>query len=130
MGLTRDALSRYPHEFSGGQRQRICIARALALSPELIIADEPLSALDVSIQAQILNLFEKIRKTSAISFILISHDLNVVRYFSDEVAVMHLGKIVEQAKTEDLFKSPGHPYTKLLLSSAPKIKYMRHDLQK
>ncbi len=129
VGLTRDALSRYPHEFSGGQRQRICIARALALSPELIIADEPLSALDVSIQAQILNLFEKIRKTSAISFILISHDLNVVRYFSDEVAVMHLGKIVEQAKTEDLFQSPRHPYTKLLLSSAPKIKYMRHDLQ-
>lgn len=130
VGLTRDALSRYPHEFSGGQRQRICIARALALSPELIIADEPLSALDVSIQAQILNLFEKIRKTSAISFILISHDLNVVRYFSDEVAVMHLGKIVEQAKTEDLFQSPRHPYTKLLLSSAPKIKYTRHDLQK
>ncbi len=125
VGLTKDALSRYPHEFSGGQRQRICIARALALSPELIIADEPLSALDVSIQAQILNLFQEIRKTSAISFILISHDLNVVRYFSDEVAVMNLGKIVEQAKTEDLFQSPKHPYTKLLLSSAPKIKYMR-----
>lgn len=129
VGLTKDALSRYPHEFSGGQRQRICIARALALSPELIIADEPLSSLDVSIQAQILNLFQKIRKTSAISFILISHDLNVVRYFSDEVAVMHLGKIVEQAKTEDLFQSPNHPYTKLLLSSAPKIKYWRNDLQ-
>lgn len=125
VGLTRDALSRYPHEFSGGQRQRICIARALALSPELIIADEPLSALDVSIQAQILNLFQEIRKTSAISFILISHDLNVVRYFSDEVAVMNLGKIVEQAKTEDLFQSPGHPYTKLLLSSAPRLKYAK-----
>ena len=129
VGLTRDALSRYPHEFSGGQRQRICIARALALSPELIIADEPLSALDVSIQAQILNLFKEIRKTSAISFILISHNLNVVSYFSDEVAVMHLGKIVEQAKTEDLFQSPRHPYTKLLLSSAPKIRYNRNDLQ-
>jgi len=129
VGLTKDALSRYPHEFSGGQRQRICIARALALSPELIIADEPLSSLDVSIQAQIINLFQEIRKTSAISFILISHDLNVVRYFSDEVAVMHLGKIVEQAQTDDLFKSPKHPYTKLLLSSAPKMKYMRNNLQ-
>ncbi len=129
VGLTKDALSRYPHEFSGGQRQRVCIARALALSPELIIADEPLSALDVSIQAQILNLFKEIRKTTAISFILISHDLNVVRYFSDEVAVMHLGKIVEQAKTEELFRSPRHPYTKLLLSSAPKMRYMRNDLQ-
>jgi len=125
VGLSNDALYRYPHEFSGGQRQRICIARALALSPELIIADEPLSALDVSIQAQILNLFHEIRKTSAIAFILISHDLRVVRYFSDEVAVMHSGKIVEQAKTEDLFNSPGHPYTKLLLSSAPKLKYSR-----
>ncbi len=123
VGLTKDALSRYPHEFSGGQRQRICIARALALSPELIIADEPLSSLDVSIQAQILNLFQEIRKTSAISFILISHDLNVVRYFSDEVAVMRLGKIVEQAKTEDLFHAPKHPYTKLLLSSAPQLRW-------
>ncbi len=123
VGLGRDALSRYPHEFSGGQRQRICIARALALSPELIIADEPLSALDVSIQAQILNLFQDIKKELAISFVLISHDLKVVRYFSDEVAVMYLGKIVEKAKTEDLFRSPKHPYTELLLSSAPKIKY-------
>src|SRR5271169_259657 len=129
VGLNKDAMYRYPHEFSGGQRQRICIARALALSPELIIADEPLSALDVSIQAQILNLFQEIRKTSAISFILISHDLNVVRYFSDEVAVMHLGKIVEQAKTEELFHSPEDPYTKLLLSSAPKMKYCRNNLQ-
>ncbi|HKN19428.1 MAG TPA: ATP-binding cassette domain-containing protein, partial [Dissulfurispiraceae bacterium] len=130
VGLAKDALSRYPHEFSGGQRQRICIARALALSPELIIADEPLSSLDVSIQAQILNLFQEIRKTSGISFILISHDLNVVRYFSDEVAVMHLGKIVEQARTEDLFLTPKHPYTRLLLSSSPKIRYRRNDLQK
>jgi ABC-type oligopeptide transport system ATPase subunit len=124
VGLNKDALFRYPHEFSGGQRQRICIARALALSPELIIADEPLSSLDVSIQAQILNLFDEIRKTSAISFIFISHDLNVVRYFSDEVSVMQSGKIVEQAKTEDLFRSPMHPYTKLLLSSVPKMRYV------
>lgn len=123
VGLDSDALGRYPHEFSGGQRQRICIARALALSPELIIADEPLSALDVSIQAQILNLFQDIKKESKISFVLISHDLKVVRYFSDEVAVMYLGKIVERAKTEDLFRAPQHPYTELLLSSAPKIKY-------
>ncbi len=123
VGLSRDALGRYPHEFSGGQRQRICIARALALSPELIIADEPLSALDVSIQAQILNLFQEIKKEMAISFVLISHDLKVVRYFSDEVAVMYLGKIVEKAKTEDLFNAPKHPYTELLLSSAPQIKY-------
>lgn len=123
VGLNKNALFRYPHEFSGGQRQRICIARALALSPELIIADEPLSSLDVSIQAQIINLFDKIRKTSAISFIFISHDLKVVRYFSDEVAVMNQGRIVEQAKTEDLFRSPQNPYTELLLSSAPKLKY-------
>lgn len=127
VGLNKNVLFRYPHEFSGGQRQRICIARALALSPELIIADEPLSALDVSIQAQILNLFDEIRKTSAISFIFISHDLKVVRYFSDEVAVMHQGKIVEQAKTEDLFRAPKHPYTELLLSSAPKLKYTNKE---
>lgn len=125
VGLNKNAMGRYPHEFSGGQRQRICIARALALSPELIIADEPLSALDVSIQAQILNLFQDIKSKTAISFIFISHDLKVVRYFSDEVAVMYLGRIVEMAKTEDLFQSPKHPYTELLLSSAPKIKYSR-----
>lgn len=122
VGLNADALNRYPHEFSGGQRQRICIARALTVSPELIVADEPLSALDVSIQAQILNLLQEIKRESAISLIFISHDLKVVRYLSDEVAVMYLGKIVEKAKTEDLFESPKHPYTELLLSSAPKIR--------
>lgn len=122
VGLTADVLYKYPHEFSGGQRQRICIARALALSPELIIADEPLSALDVSIQAQILNLFMKIKEESSISFIFISHDLKVVRYFSDIVAVMYLGKIVEMARAEDLFTNPLHPYTKLLIASAPQIR--------
>jgi peptide/nickel transport system ATP-binding protein/oligopeptide transport system ATP-binding protein len=125
VGLSADALKRYPHEFSGGQRQRICIARALTVSPELIVADELLSALDVSIQAQILNLLLDIKKESAISMVFISHDLNVVHYLSDEVAVMYLGRIVEMAKTEDLFQSPKHPYTELLLLSAPKISVKR-----
>jgi peptide/nickel transport system ATP-binding protein/oligopeptide transport system ATP-binding protein len=117
-----DVLNRYPHEFSGGQRQRICIARALAVSPEVIIADEPLSALDVSIQAQIMNLMMKIKEQSGISYIFISHDLRVVEYLSDEVAVMYLGSIVERAKAEDLFSSPMHPYTVVLLESAPNLK--------
>lgn len=122
VGMGSETMNRYPHEFSGGQRQRICIARALAVSPELIIADEPLSALDVSIQAQILNLLHDLKRTSKIAFLFISHDLRVVRYFSDEVNVMYLGKIVEHAKTEELFRKPYHPYTEVLLASAPKIK--------
>lgn len=122
VGLDSDVLDRYPHEFSGGQRQRICIARALAVSPRLIVADEPLSALDVSIQAQILNLLRDIKEHSRVSFLFISHDLNVVHYFSDNVGVMYLGKIVEQAKTEELFERPLHPYTQILLASAPKIR--------
>lgn len=122
VGMGADALNKYPHEFSGGQRQRICIARALTVSPELIIADEPLSALDVSIQAQILNLFQRIKQDSSISFIFISHDLKVVRYFSDEVAVMYMGKFVEMAKSEELFSKPLHPYTSLLIASAPQIR--------
>ncbi|KAF0182837.1 MAG: peptide/nickel transport system ATP-binding protein [Nitrospirae bacterium] len=121
VGLGPEALMKYPHEFSGGQRQRICIARALTVSPELIVADEPLSALDVSIQAQILNLFQQIRRDSGIALVFISHDLNVVRYLSDEVGVMYLGGIVELAGTEELFSAPKHPYTELLLSSVPKI---------
>jgi oligopeptide/dipeptide ABC transporter ATP-binding protein len=122
VGLQADVLNRYPHEFSGGQRQRICIARALAVAPRVLVADEPLSALDVSIQAQILNILQELRRQSQISFLFISHDLRVVQYFSDEIAVMYLGKIVEHAKTEELFSRPFHPYTIELLSSAPQIK--------
>lgn len=128
VGLGPEALMKYPHEFSGGQRQRICIARALTVSPELIVADEPLSALDVSIQAQILNLLQDIRRESGITLVFISHDLNVVQYLSDEVGVMYLGRIVEMAKTEALFASPHHPYTELLLRSVPKIKTFRSDV--
>lgn len=122
VGLQADVLNRYPHEFSGGQRQRICIARALAVSPDVIVADEPLSALDVSIQAQILNILQELKRKSNISFLFISHELRVVQYFSDDIGVMYLGKIVEYAKTDELFKKPLHPYTSVLLASAPKIK--------
>jgi len=122
VGLQTDVLNRYPHEFSGGQRQRICIARALAVSPKVIVADEPLSALDVSIQAQILNILQELKRQSSISFLFISHELRVVQYFSDEVAVMYLGKIIEYSKADELFSNPLHPYTIELLSSAPKIK--------
>jgi oligopeptide/dipeptide ABC transporter ATP-binding protein len=121
VGLSSEVLNRYPHEFSGGQRQRVCIARALALSPELIIADEPLSALDVSLQAQIINLFQILRKEYSLSLLLISHDLNVVRYLSDEVAVMYLGRILEHGHTNTIYNTPLHPYTELLLSVVPKI---------
>lgn len=127
VGLQADILNRYPHEFSGGQRQRICIARALAVSPRVIIADEPLSALDVSIQAQILNILQELQSQYHISFLFISHDLRIVQYFSDEIAVMYLGKIVEFAETNILFNNPLHPYTIELLSSVPKIK---PDVQK
>lgn len=119
-GLDSDSLGRYPHEFSGGQRQRIGIARALALQPKLIVADEPIAALDVSIQAQVLNLMTELKAQFGLTYLFISHDLEVVRYFCDQVAVMYMGNIVERASTEKLFDEPLHPYTKALLSAIPK----------
>ena len=118
VGLDESVLSKYPHEFSGGQRQRIGIARAIALQPALIVADEPVSSLDVSIQAQIINLLEELRTAYHLSLLFIAHDLHMVRHVSDRVAVMYLGRIVEQAETETLFTRPAHPYTQALLASA------------
>lgn len=121
VGLDENCLELYPHEFSGGQRQRIAIARALMLNPEFILADEPVSALDVSIQAQVINLIKELNQKLGITFLLITHDMSVIKYLADRVAVMYLGEIVETGKTEDIFASPLHPYTKALLNSVPQI---------
>ena len=122
VGLPRASAKRYPHEFSGGQRQRIAIARALAPRPRVLIGDEPVSALDVSVRAQILNLLEDLRVGFQLTLVLVSHDLSVVRHMTDRVVVMREGKIVEEGPTRDVFKAPQHPYTRLLLDSIPRLK--------
>jgi oligopeptide transport system ATP-binding protein len=120
VGLARELAGRYPHQISGGQRQRVGIARALVMNPDLIIADEPLSALDVSVQAQIVNLIKDIQQKSGIAFLFISHDLSMLKYISDRIGVLHFGRLVETGPTREIFKSPVHPYTRSLLSAIPR----------
>lgn len=119
VGLNKDHMSRFPHEFSGGQRQRIGIARALSVDPEFIICDEPISALDVSIQAQVINMLKNLQENMGLTYLFIAHDLSVVKYISDRVVVMYLGTVVETAETEELYANPTHPYTQALLSAIP-----------
>ena len=121
VGLDKNCLNLYPHEFSGGQRQRIAIARSLVLSPKFILADEPVSALDVSIQAQILNLLKDLKENYDLTFLLITHDLSVIKYLADRVAIMYLGEIVEIGYVDEIFSNPKHPYTQALLSSVPSM---------
>lgn len=120
IGLSPDVMNRYPHQFSGGQQQRICIGRAIALNPRLLVCDEAVSALDVSVQAQILNLLIELKETMHLSYLFISHDLSVIRHIADWVVVLYLGKVMESASTDELFRNPKHPYTQALLSAIPK----------
>jgi oligopeptide transport system ATP-binding protein len=130
VGLKASQVNRYPHEFSGGQRQRISIARAIALNPRLVIADEPVSALDVSIQAQILNLMKDLQESLQLTYVFISHDLSVIEHLCDRIAVMYLGKIVEIASRDELFKNPQHPYTQALIAAIPRVGEGKKQMKK